>query len=87
MLYYILIVCSPSVIDSCLQLAHGADPAMKNQEGQTPLDLATVRNVQKSLLSDINNGFKGFIHKSKYTLCNARGLVRIQWVHWSRNTC
>ena len=26
-----------------LQLAHGADPTMKNQEGQTPLDLSTVR--------------------------------------------
>lgn len=26
-----------------LLLAHGADPTMKNQEGQTPLDLATVR--------------------------------------------
>lgn len=24
------------------QLAHGADPTMKNQEGQTPLDLAQV---------------------------------------------
>ena len=26
------------------QLAHGADPTMKNQEAQTALDLATVRN-------------------------------------------
>ena len=25
-----------------LQLAHGADPTMKNQEGQTAIDLATV---------------------------------------------
>jgi tankyrase len=25
-----------------LLLAHGADPSMKNQEGQAPLDLATV---------------------------------------------
>ena len=24
------------------QLAHGADPSLKNQEGQTPLDLSTV---------------------------------------------
>ena len=24
------------------QLAHGADPTMKNQEGQTPLDLTSV---------------------------------------------
>uniref|UniRef100_A0A3B3ZP91 Poly [ADP-ribose] polymerase n=1 Tax=Periophthalmus magnuspinnatus TaxID=409849 RepID=A0A3B3ZP91_9GOBI len=28
-----------------LLLAHGADPTMKNQEGQTPLDLATVTEV------------------------------------------
>uniref|UniRef100_A0A671M4N6 Poly [ADP-ribose] polymerase n=1 Tax=Sinocyclocheilus anshuiensis TaxID=1608454 RepID=A0A671M4N6_9TELE len=28
-----------------LLLAHGADPTMKNQEGQTPLDLATVINT------------------------------------------
>ena len=27
-----------------LQLAHGADPTMKNQEGQTALDLATVKS-------------------------------------------
>uniref|UniRef100_A0A8C6TZH3 Poly [ADP-ribose] polymerase n=1 Tax=Neogobius melanostomus TaxID=47308 RepID=A0A8C6TZH3_9GOBI len=28
-----------------LLLAHGADPTMKNQEGQTPLDLATVTDL------------------------------------------
>lgn len=28
-----------------LLLAHGADPTMKNQEGQTPLDLATVMQI------------------------------------------
>lgn len=28
-----------------LLLAHGADPTMKNQEGQTPLDLATVTTI------------------------------------------
>ena len=27
-----------------LQLAHGADPTMKNQEGQTALDLAMVKS-------------------------------------------
>lgn len=31
-----------------LLLAHGADPTMKNQEGQTPLDLATVRTFPSS---------------------------------------
>lgn len=31
-----------------LLLAHGADPTMKNQEGQTPLDLATVINTYLS---------------------------------------
>jgi len=34
-----------------LLLAHGADPFMKNQEGQTCLDLATAEDV-KSLLQD-----------------------------------
>lgn len=33
------------------QLAHGADPFMKNQEGQTSLDLATAADV-KCLLQD-----------------------------------
>lgn len=32
-----------------LLLAHGADPTMKNQEGQTPLDLATVSSLFKSI--------------------------------------
>lgn len=34
-----------------LLLAHGADPHMKNQEGQTPLDLSTAEDV-KCLLQD-----------------------------------
>ncbi|XP_047228404.1 poly [ADP-ribose] polymerase tankyrase-1-like isoform X2 [Girardinichthys multiradiatus] len=34
-----------------LLLAHGADPTMKNQEGQTPLDLATADDI-KALLID-----------------------------------
>ena len=34
-----------------LLLAHGADPALKNQEGQTPLDLSTAEDV-KCLLQD-----------------------------------
>ncbi|KAJ8025370.1 Tankyrase-1 [Holothuria leucospilota] len=33
-----------------LLLAHGADPTMKNQEGQTPLDLATAEDVRALLL-------------------------------------
>ena len=32
-------------------LAHGADPTLKNQEGQTPLDLSTAEDV-KCLLQD-----------------------------------
>ena len=34
-----------------LLLAHGADPTLKNQEGQTPLDLSTAEDV-KCLLQD-----------------------------------
>uniref|UniRef100_S4RWH8 Poly [ADP-ribose] polymerase n=1 Tax=Petromyzon marinus TaxID=7757 RepID=S4RWH8_PETMA len=33
-----------------LLLAHGADPSMKNQEGQTPLDLATADDVRALLI-------------------------------------
>jgi len=33
------------------KLAHGADPFMRNQEGQTPLELTTADDV-RSLLSD-----------------------------------
>jgi len=29
-----------------VQLAHGADPTLKNQEGQTPLDLTVVSSMQ-----------------------------------------
>ena len=29
-----------------LLLAHGADPTLKNQEGQTPLDLASADDVK-----------------------------------------
>lgn len=36
-----------------LLLAHGADPTMKNQEGQTPLDLATV--LPESSIKQTNN--------------------------------
>ena len=36
---------------SALLLAHGADPFKRNQEGQTPLDLATADDV-RSLLED-----------------------------------
>lgn len=36
-----------------LLLAHGADPTMKNQEGQTPLDLATVMSLEDTFHMDI----------------------------------
>lgn len=35
-----------------LLLAHGADPTMKNQEGQTALDLATVRTANPTRLPE-----------------------------------
>jgi len=34
-LFIFCVICS-------MQLAHGADPTLKNQEGQTPLDLTMV---------------------------------------------
>lgn len=34
-----------------IQLAHGADPFLKNQEGQAPVDLATADDV-RCLLQD-----------------------------------
>lgn len=34
-----------------MQLAHGADPFLKNQEGQAPLDLASAEDV-RCLLQD-----------------------------------
>ncbi|XP_048406773.1 poly [ADP-ribose] polymerase tankyrase-2-like isoform X3 [Stegostoma tigrinum] len=34
-----------------LLLAHGADPTMKNQEGQTPLDLVTADDVRALLIA------------------------------------
>lgn len=36
-----------------LLLAHGADPTMKNQEGQTALDLATVTRLDLLLLEQL----------------------------------
>jgi tankyrase len=49
-----------------LLLAHGADPALNNQEGQTPLDLASADDV-KCLLQV---GFYLFMDRSTtlYTL-------------------
>lgn len=51
-----------------LLLAHGADPTMKNQEGQTPLDLATVGARKRktcclafSLISYVLNSFKNIL--------------------------
>lgn len=40
-----------------LQLAHGADPTMKNQEGQTPLDLSTAEDVRSLLIDAMPVGF------------------------------
>lgn len=43
---------------SALLLAHGADPFLKNQEGQTPLDLTTAEDV-RSLLQDAMAQYPG----------------------------
>lgn len=46
-----MIFCLFNQMNFVLQLAHGADPFLKNQEGQTPLDLASADDV-RSLLQD-----------------------------------
>ncbi|KAI5748310.1 hypothetical protein M8J77_024149 [Diaphorina citri] len=43
---------------SALLLAHGADPFLKNQEGQTPLDLTVAEDV-RSLLQDAMAQYPG----------------------------
>lgn len=42
-----------------LLLAHGADPTMKNQEGQTALDLATVTTPIRRTLELVSDVCKG----------------------------
>lgn len=39
------------MLNILFQLAHGADPFLRNQEGQTPLELVTAEDV-RSLLTD-----------------------------------
>lgn len=44
-----------------LLLAHGADPALRNQEGQSPLDLVTVPHESLCSLCIITQG-RGFFY-------------------------
>uniref|UniRef100_A0A3B3ZNX3 Uncharacterized protein n=1 Tax=Periophthalmus magnuspinnatus TaxID=409849 RepID=A0A3B3ZNX3_9GOBI len=53
-----------------LLLAHGADPTMKNQEGQTPLDLATVTEVVL-----LNTNGKSLANIIKATISSLRYIV------------
>lgn len=61
-----------------LLLAHGADPTMKNQEGQTPLDLATVPARKRktcclafSLISYVPNSFRNVLRFICLSKCKA----------------
>lgn len=61
-----------------LLLAHGADPTMKNQEGQTPLDLATVPARKRktcclafSLISYVLNSLKNVLRFICLSKCKA----------------
>lgn len=65
-----------------LLLAHGADPTLKNQEGQTPLDLVTVSDgalLRKSVLLFVAARLKTVLFK-KNIATNAK--FRILWFLW-----
>jgi len=50
-------------------LAHGADPSMKNQEGQTPLDLTTVSKLNPILNLGYYNLTDSYEKAKKPTFC------------------
>jgi len=57
-----------------LQLAHGADPALKNQEGQTPLDLTMVSTA----IWICSIGYSYYF----WTLWSCVWAVRRHWLVW-----
>lgn len=67
-----------------LLLAHGADPTLKNQEGQTPLDLVTVSDgalLGKSVLLFVAARLKTVLFKKNSNIAtNAK--FRILWFLW-----
>uniref|UniRef100_A0AAQ5X9J7 Poly [ADP-ribose] polymerase n=1 Tax=Amphiprion ocellaris TaxID=80972 RepID=A0AAQ5X9J7_AMPOC len=60
-----------------LLLAHGADPTMKNQEGQTPLDLATADDIRALLIDAMPPDALPSCLKPQATVVSAAGGVVI----------
>ncbi|TKS84300.1 Tankyrase-1 [Collichthys lucidus] len=58
-----------------LLLAHGADPTMKNQEGQTPLDLATADDIRALLIDAMPPDALPSCLKPQATVVQAGGVV------------
>ncbi|XP_060698354.1 poly [ADP-ribose] polymerase tankyrase-2 isoform X3 [Hemiscyllium ocellatum] len=54
-----------------LLLAHGADPTMKNQEGQTPLDLVTADDVRALLIAAMPPSALPSCYKPQAVVINA----------------
>ncbi|KAG5841492.1 hypothetical protein ANANG_G00200060 [Anguilla anguilla] len=57
-----------------LLLAHGADPTMKNQEGQTPLDLATADDIRALLMDAMPPDALPSCLKPQATVVSAAGV-------------
>uniref|UniRef100_A0A667WVU7 Poly [ADP-ribose] polymerase n=1 Tax=Myripristis murdjan TaxID=586833 RepID=A0A667WVU7_9TELE len=58
-----------------LLLAHGADPTMKNQEGQTPLDLATADDIRALLIDAMPPDALPSCLKPQATVVTTAGVV------------